>query len=469
MKLFISKWRVEDFRALSEKSTYDSQIAITTQELKYAKESLIQQIDQFIMSRGFVPDRFVRYSLIYTQEDILPDYKLINKLFNFVTEYEHLGEFGTKLIKDIKVQQNFQNLKRFFGIEKVEILKYLRQGRFLSPDSIETIVSSIQQKFQEDFSYLYSLPKDILQDGLLTEKEDYLRNLYSNILAEISSYSSQRGLRLFEPTSSEILNQYDQEKWEDERVKGYHVVFHLCQFLGFDPLFFEPLSKDIFLRGQWARHHFRDWIYRKTSNRVSDILLTDNSKHNTYEQFSEGFIVAVMNSIIEVISMRKDDISELDLRQALEKNMRKYLSNNGGTTPEGNSIGELVDEVWKIWTKKGQGDFASNLKELKDRRNAYFKSNNYAEFLKIEYDMDANSRFVKNAREFQVLLLSEEVSGATRDLYVTSKELEYMKRIVSGGSVQTSLTNFIFTFNVETSHFIQLEFMKWLEQKIWKI
>ncbi|MFW9879239.1 MAG: hypothetical protein ACFFG0_39675 [Candidatus Thorarchaeota archaeon] len=47
-----------------------------------------------------------------------------------------------------------------------------------------------------------------------------------------------------------------------------------------------------------------------------------------------------------------------------------------------------------------------------------------------------------------MLLLNEEISGTIRDLYVTSKELEFMRQTVSGGSVLMSLTDFIFTFNI---------------------
>ena len=56
--------------------------------------------------------------------------------------------------------------------------------------------------------------------------------LYSNLLSKAGNYANQRGLTLFAPDGTDILNQYDQEKWEDERVKGYNVVFHLCQFWG---------------------------------------------------------------------------------------------------------------------------------------------------------------------------------------------------------------------------------------------
>jgi len=83
--------------------------------------------------------------------------------------------------------------------------------------------------------------------------------------------------------------------------------------------------------------------------------------------------------------------------------------------------------------------------------------------------MDSNSRFVRNARDFQVLLLNEEIRGSIRDLYVTQQDLDYMKRIFSVGSVQTTLGNFIYIFSTEASDNIHVEYINWLEQRIWKI
>lgn len=154
----------------------------------------------------------------------------------------------------------------------------------------------------------------------------------------------------------------------------------------------EPLSKSIFANGKFQRHHFRDWILRKTSSAVGDVLLTDKDKHPTYEKYSEGYIVAIMNSTIETISMKKAEITEADLRKSLEKHMEKYLKENGGNTKEGDSVNALVDKVFSIW--KRSGELNEHIKELNIRKNKYLATNNYVDFLKNENSMDKNSRFL---------------------------------------------------------------------------
>ncbi|KKL17211.1 hypothetical protein LCGC14_2487830, partial [marine sediment metagenome] len=420
--------------------------------------ALVEELlDDFVKSRGYIIDNFKRYGVQYTQKDLLPEYDLIEALFTFVDNYEYSAQFTTKLVKEVKISQSFTDVQKFFGIEKMELLKYTREGRFFTPKSIETIMAAIQQRFQEEFGYLYLVPEGY---DTLTEHENYIIDLYSNLLAELFSYINQRGLNLFASDSDSIRNQYDLEKWNDERVKGYDVVFHLTQFLGFDPLFFKPLDKAIFTRGQWVRHHFRDWLLRKTSNSVSDILLTDDDKHRIYEQYSEGFIVAVMNTLIEVINMKKEALTETDLKDALEKYMGKYLNDMGGTTEEGNSVGVLVGKVLSIWKNNGQTKFIDNLQELMDRRKEYLVTGEYSRFLEEIYDMGPESRFVKNAKDFHILLNNPEISQAIKDLYATQQDFDYMRRIfpTSGGSTQARITDWIFIFSTHTSRYFQIDY-----------
>ena len=150
-----------------------------------------------------------------------------------------------------------------------------------------------------------------------------------------------------------------------------------------------------------------------------------------------------MNSLIEVINMKKDDITETDLRQALEKYMKKYLQNNGGRVSEGSTVTQLVDRVLSLWKSKGQNKFIKNLEKLKDRRKTYLKTGKYNEFLQQVYNMGPDSRFVKNAKDFHILLKNNEISGATRDLYATQHDFDYWERIFppSGGSTQTRITD----------------------------
>ncbi len=468
IEFIVSKWTRNDFEDLSRRTFGTYEIRVSDNDVIQAKMAVLKVIDDYIKSRGYIIDNFKRYGVQYTQKDILPEYNLIEALFTFTDEYEYSSQFNNKLVKEVKVSQTFVDVVKFFGIETLDLLQSLRRGGFFSPKSIEAIMAAIQQKFQEEFGYLYLVPEG---SDTLTEHENYIIGLYSALLAELSSYINQRGLNLFASDSDSIRNQYDREKFYDERVIGYDVVFHLAQFLGFDPLFFEPLKPEIFTRGQWIRHHFRDWIFRNTSSTVSDILLTDKEKHTAYEQYSEGFIVAIMNSLIEVINMKKEALIETDLKDALEKYMGKYLNDMGGTTKEGNSIGALVDKVFSIWKGKGQSAFIKNLQELMRRKDTYLTTGEYENFLLLEYGMGPESRFVKNAKDFHILLQNPEISQAIKDLYATQQDFDYMERIIpiSGRSTQARITDFIFIYSTHTSRQFQIEYIKWLEQVIWKI
>jgi len=472
MKFFVSRWSENDFEAFSQRVRFRTEIEVTPQSLKQAKRVIINKIDEYIKSRGYIADEFTRYGVKYSQKDILPEFNFVNAMFDFANELEYFNQLNEKMISKIEITQSFRNIKRLFGIG-VELLNNLRKGLFFSPETVEKIMSSVQRKLQEDFGYLYMLSDDSFQDGLITDYEYQLLDLYSNFLSKAGGYANQRGLNLFAPDEASILNRYDLEKWTDERVKGYGVVFHLCQFLGFDPLFFEPLDKGIFKNGKFARQHFRDWIYRKSSSRVSDTLLTDRGKHPSYEQYSEGFIVALMNGLIEAIQLKKEKVTPADLENSLKIHMTKYLSDQGGTTLEGNSIGELVNKVWGIWNQNGQDKFKEMLDELNKRRTKYIDKKGifrYDVFLEKEYDMDSESRFVKNARDFHTLLRNNQISGSARDLYVTQHDFDYMQRIFpESGSTQSRITDWIFIFSTLPSRNINIEWVDYLEKQVWKI
>lgn len=473
MKFMIYRWSESDFEVLSQKGTFKTEVEVTSQDLRQVKKVLINKIDEYIKSRGYIADEFTRYGVKYSQKDILPEFNFVNAPFDFATELEYFSQLNDKMISKIEIHQSFLKVRRLFGIEGVNLLGDLNKGIFYSPETVEKVMSFVQQRLQEDFGYLYMLSEADLQNGLMTDYEYRLLDLYSNFLSKVGGYASQRGLKLFAPDKAAILNQYDFEKWNDERVKGYGVVFHLCQFLGFDPLFFEPLDKGIFKRGAWLRHHFRDWILRKTSSRVSDTLLTDDKKHGAYKQYSEGFIVALMNGLIEAIQLKKDEISPADLENLLKKHMTKYLNDQGGTTPEGNSVGELVDKVLKIWKQKGDYVFKKRLDKLNKRRTDYIDEKGvfrFDVFLEDKYDMDSESRFVKNARDFHTLLRNDQISGSARDLYVTQQDFDYMQRIFpSAGSSQSRITDWIFIFSTVHSRNINIEWINYLEKQVWKI
>lgn len=181
-----------------------------------------------------------------------------------------------------------------------------------------------------------------------------------------------------------------------------------------------------------------------------------------------------MNGIIEAIQLSKDAITPADLKNSLEKYMKKYLSDQGGATPEGNSVGELVDKVLALWKQKGNADFVDHLSKLNEIRAEYINEKthrfDYSLFLEKEYDMNSESGFVRNARDFHTLLRNDQISGSARDLYVTQHDFDYMQRIFpAAGSAQTHITDFIFMFSTIPSRNINIEWVNYLEKQVWKI
>ena len=133
-----------------------------------------------------------------------------------------------------------------------------------------------------------------------------------------------------------------------------------------------------------------------------------------------------------------------------------------------------MDKVLALWKQKGNADFVDHLSKLNEIRAEYINEKthrfDYSLFLEKEYDMNSESRFVRNARDFHTLLRNDQISGSARDLYVTQHDFDYMQRIFpAAGSAQTHITDFIFMFSTILSRNINIEWVNYLEKQVWKI
>ncbi|MBD3214549.1 MAG: hypothetical protein GF311_18205 [Candidatus Lokiarchaeota archaeon] len=303
---------------------------------------------------------------------------------------------------------------------------------------------------------------------------------------ELNYYAKERGLTLFMSSlAPKLINDYDRLRWDDERVRGYQVIFGLCEFLGFDPLFFEALDKEIFETGNYRRHHFRNSPIRKVSNNARDIIITDSEKHTFYEKYEEGFMVAMMNTIKEVMfddSIPYGDkngnggITAHHLRATLEKHMKLYYDQNKGSDGKVNpfiskglnqpgkknyrderlTYKQLVGEVWSLWngadptqgsldewtsadgSLKVSSELKDQLKIFNERRDKYFQVGKYMEFLEIEYEMaddpNMNSRFIRGAEGMDSLLQDPETPKRHYPLYTDDVALELVQKALGLGS-----------------------------------
>jgi hypothetical protein len=306
---------------------------------------------------------------------------------------------------------------------------------------------------------------------------------------EVEFFARETGKYLsFSEAMPPLSNNYDKVRWYDNHVKAYHIIYGLCEFLGFDPLFFEALETDIF-PGRYRRHYFRDSNIRKVSSNVRDFIFTDDREHDKYEEYNEGFMVAVLNNIKDVMyDASITEINPEDMLNSLRKNVGHYFMENAeqvdgeykinpyikkgrNTKSEFLTAGQLVEEVWSRWNDRKplqvQLDptdptetrtlplstptefLKDNLKVFNKRRKDYLLTGDFQEFLKQEYSMGTDSEYVKHAKELDSMIRGREIpnhheilyrdSGAnllTRNAFesaprqLTTEEIQYLRAYI---------------------------------------
>jgi hypothetical protein len=119
----------------------------------------------------------------------------------------------------------------------------------------------------------------------------------------------------------------------------------------------------------------------------------------------------------------------------------------------------------------GISKFQKQIDTLNDRREKYLSIRDFMSFLEQEYDMNSESRFVKNARDFHILLRSDQIKKGSKDLFASQQDFDYMETIfpISGSSAQTRITDWVYLFYTEGSKSLELEWIKYYEKVILKI
>ena len=178
-----------------------------------------------------------------------------------------------------------------------------------------------------------------------------------------------------------------------DTTRAYHVIYHLCRYLGFDPMTFTPLNDNIFKGGEKAggykRHHFLALMFRKMTSHVDDVVLTSDDFHiSHYETFlrengldAEIYVKQLMKSLVDLIEMKDQNGNFLVIE---EKHMRAVLYKNFGE-----SAGEQVLAGWK-----NAPDFTRRLGDFNNRRLRTFNGN-YKQFLSQTYSNAYSAYFQK--------------------------------------------------------------------------
>jgi len=415
MKFFVTKWQTSDFEGLQ------IPIRISNYGLQVLKSSVIENIDNWIKSNPYkgdlrqanlyIAETFTKHGQSYSKEDLYPDFKLANNLI-FAAMERNFIEYKKKnpgiSITEVPVSAWSPSLPK---LEKeLNTVRHLYKSltstsggpRFWSESSLQAVLQVLSKWHKDEFgergiglTYLGREENKITYNREDPEVQDLLY-YYHAAIKSIYSYAQLRNIDLNSPTTANIalgeslksknelvMNQYDIQYWDKDTTKAFHIIYHLCRYLGFDPMTFTPLDDNIFKGGEKAggyrRHHFLALMFRKMSSHVDDIVLTSDDFHiSEYEGLlrkegldAEIFIKQLMKSLVELIEMKDQNGNFLKIN---EHHMREVLYKNFGEIK-----GEKVLEKWK-----GQKDFVDSLRKFNSRRQ-YALKGEYEQFLKLRY------------------------------------------------------------------------------------
>lgn len=263
----------------------------------------------------------------------------------------------------------------FFGDSKFSItrlgqligfqsLLHASQGHKFSIKTLMKINSKLEEFIKKGSSFSSS-------------KYDFMARLTASQLQEIYR-DAQVTLEKYMKTRT-----IDRPKaWRKENMKAYHVLSLLKRNLGFDILTFTRLEDKIFDKSQkswkFARHHFRNSVFRKLSLKVQDLVLTDFDTHNIYRRYSEAQILAILEGFSRMMDMKGSGID--------------------GALTKDDVIDIFRNNDWVLSGKDGWFKdlkiFESGLKEFNTRRE-FLKSQGSDEFIE-KYYRSAYNRFYLN-------------------------------------------------------------------------
>ena len=215
-----------------------------------------------------------------------------------------------------------------------------------------------------------------------------------------------------------IKNDYDLVYWHKKEVISYHIIYHLCKYVGFDLLSFTPLDDAIFdprNETKFFRFHFRAMPFRKMSSHVWDILLISKNFEPTYNtvfqstspRVSEAFFQGISDTFVELVNLKdeKGNIVEID-NDILINILSKYF-------------GSAVYEPLRQWEK--QGSLNNSMKTLNQWR-LKLKNHGYEQFLKDCFEKAYKNYFkqIKGLKLTNALATQQDVDLLT-EIYQNTK------------------------------------------------
>lgn len=295
---------------------------------------------------NYIANSMMRGDETFDKNNLSLEYEMILSLWQLVAFYQ----------EDLSI--TFQQIKDFYDFGS-DLTEYLVRG-------IVNIGGNLR-KFYEKTIYIINT----------TSLSDKRLNIYNNTLDNILEYSKVRGVRLTESAKYQAYSVFFKKP-----IMSFHVISLLLQNLGFDILHFKPLDDNIFLNGNFIRHHFRysDFIIDINSQQLKssllyDIILTSRYFHGSYRIF-EGSIKGEMN--IEKI------LTGFKILLQSNENINEWIIKK--------TFAEL-DALWVYYKWKNQGllNFSRNI-EILNKRVMFFKRYNHEQFINKFFE-NAFARF----------------------------------------------------------------------------
>lgn len=213
-----------------------------------------------------------------------------------------------------------------------------------------------------------------------------------------------------------IKNDYDTIYWRKPEVISYHIIYHLCKYIGFDFLTFTPLDDDLFdpqAPQTFFRFHYLALPFRKMSSHVIGILLTNKSLEPKYKSVFESMDPRVAESFFNGI---KESITALLL---LEDDNGKPTKVNKDRLVDALEIyfGSMVSEPMFHW--ENQDDLEGSI-EVFNQRKQYLRSNGYKFFLEKCF----NNAYANHFKQIKGVPLNNALA--------TKEEVNFLNEIYKG-------------------------------------
>lgn len=373
IKLFASLWKTPMLKSEG--------LDIDSDSLKKLKSEVVSVVNEFIYKNPYEvqyisenPTRG-RGRIIKThrKDFLLPEIELIPSIWKFFAIYKDnpLLTFNDLLRKDFV---------------KSHLSKILSSGKKnLGKKALKNLGVVLVKAYREALSGTHVSSK------IQISQEEKLR-IYENTFRQLFKYAKAQKIKIFKTITSDYEN-----LWEDPRIVASHNVLLFARQLGFDLLTFTPLDDNIYMK-QISEKGYRFALFRRhhttKDNKMSlflqELLATDASMHNIYENIDTPSLIKAYNELIlKDGGLTQEDIKEAFTKYGLKDEYDQFVAPN---SKFGENLIEFNDRK-QIFKKEGLEAFFESKLIKPEYESLYGRF--YEEFKKID-DLRLWALLVKN-------------------------------------------------------------------------